>query len=167
MVQHADHVHTRCRRWIVIVWEPKEQIARAVFGQIRDATVSDAFVKRTDDYAALGFTNGAGTLVGGVVYFNWCSPSVQVAASGLPGWLTPDRVRVMFRFPFVAMPEQGYDIQVIVSHVAKPNMRARQFNKRLGFREVGKVPLAANGKDSIIFAMTKDECRWLKGKQNG
>lgn len=146
----------------MIVWEPRERIARAVFGQIRDVAVSDTFLARRDDYVTLGFGNGDNKLVGGVVYFNWCSPSVQVAASGLPGWLTPERVRVMFRFPFVAMPENGYDIQVIVSHVAKPNKRAREFNKRLGFREVGKIPRAANGKDSIIFAMTKDECRWLR-----
>lgn len=151
----------------MIAWEPRKKIAQAVFGQIRDASVSEQFLSRTDDYVTLGFTSDGSRLVGGVVYFNWCSPSVQVAAAGLPGWLTPDRVRAMFAFPFVAMPEQGYDIQVIVSHVAKPNKRARRFNERLGFREVGKVPRAANGKDSIIFAMTKDECRWLKGKQNG
>ena len=151
----------------MIVWEPRPKIAAAVFDAIRDASVSPAFLSRTDDYVTLGFTSAAGGLVGGVVYFNWCSPSVQVAASGLSGWLTPERVRAMFKFPFVAMPAQGYDIQVIVSHVAKPNKRARAFNKRLGFREVGKVPRAANGKDSIIFAMTKDECRWIKDHAHG
>ena len=47
--------------------------------------------------------------------------------------------------------------------VPSNNLRAIKFNEHIGFREVARVPHAVSeGVDYIVYAMGRDDCRWLE-----
>jgi hypothetical protein len=99
----------------------------------------------------------SGLPVGAVLYINYRVQTIEMACAGEPGWLTPGTLRDIFAYPYHQL-----GVWSVVSLVARRNKTARIFNKKLGFRELGVV---ANGPssedDSLIYSMTRPECRWL------
>lgn len=144
------------RRALIIV-EPRETIARWVFGQIRDEAGNESFFRLP--YWAMGFCDKGGQIRGGIVYHTHRGTTLEAMAAGLPGWLTPQRTRAMFAYGF-----DGIGSQVIIVSVAKANRRSRQLVERLGFGLRGVIPRAYAGRDAMIYSMHRDDCRWVKDK---
>jgi hypothetical protein len=42
------------------------------------------------------------------------------------------------------------------------NYHARQFNERIGFTEEARMKNACLGGDILIYAMHRDQCRWIR-----
>jgi RimJ/RimL family protein N-acetyltransferase len=57
-------------------------------------------------------------------------------------------------------------VEVIFGPVDSTNAAAIEFDKRIGFREIGRFPGAGLEGDLVLFAMTRDECRWIRGKEH-
>lgn len=115
------------------------------------------------DYEAIGVIGKGGDLIGGVIYAEWreVAPGqhdIRMHCAGEPGWLTKKTLRVFFSYPFVSLK-----CIRVTGTVAKANKRSRDLNKRLGFKEEGRIRDGLGcGRDMIIMGMLRSECRWIK-----
>jgi RimJ/RimL family protein N-acetyltransferase len=50
----------------------------------------------------------------------------------------------------------------ITGFVDENNYHARQFNERIGFTEEARMKNACLGGDILIYAMHRDQCRWIR-----
>ena len=100
-------------------------------------------------------------LIGVVGYDGWSETKVEIHSAGEPGtyWLTKELLCEAFTFPFI-----GLDKKVIISRVSTGNPAAVKMNKGLGFTQQCCIRDGADDGDLLIFAMHKDECRWLDMK---
>lgn len=101
----------------------------------------------------------AGELVAGVLYDNWNGVNVWMHVAIEPGtYLTPRFVRYAFEYPFVEM-----GCRRVSGWVEASNAAARRLDEHLGFRvEASLKGAASDGGDVLVYAMTRDECRWLR-----
>ncbi|MBL8583801.1 MAG: GNAT family N-acetyltransferase [Rhizobiaceae bacterium] len=108
-------------------------------------------------FEIVGVVRG-GDLMGAVLYTRWREKSIEMACAGEPGWLTPAALKDLFAYPF-----QRLGAYTVLSIVVRRNDRARKFNERLGFKHLGVIESGASkGEDSIIYSMTRPQCRWLE-----
>lgn len=127
-------------------------------------------------FYALGVTrpgsNGDRQLLGGVVYYNLrksAGKNVCIEAGfafDRANWASRDALWQLFAYPF-EQPPVGLGCATMVVQVRRSNRRSRGIVERLGFKLVGPIPRAFDGREDIcLYAMTKDKCRWLKEKSN-
>lgn len=74
-----------------------------------------------------------------------------------PELLSPRIVREAFEFPFVVC-----GCEAVLALVDSTNTAALDFDTRLGFAEVARVPNGGTDGDLVVLRMTRSECRWLK-----
>ena len=130
----------------------KEQVAAFVASQL-------GFTRGFDTYTAMGF----GTpLVAGVVYHNW-HPEAGVielsAASTTRQWLTRDRLRAVFGYPF---DELG--CQMCIARISEDNIRARRVWQALGADEFIIPRLRGRGEAEAIATLTVEAWRAFERK---
>lgn len=123
-------------------------------------------------FVALGVVrpvDGKPTLLGGVIYHNLhthAGKPVSIEASfafDRPNWVSRDALRQLFGYPFVQLK-----CAVLVVQARRSNKRARRMNTGLGFELIGPIPHAFDGREDImLYAMSREKCRWLKGYSNG
>ena len=102
-----------------------------------------------------------GRLICGVVYSEYRGHSIEATiASTDPRWASR---RVLFYF--FAYPFNELGVERLQTTVAKKNKQARKFNERLGFKYEGTGRKAwPDGSHACQYAMMKNECRWIKGR---
>jgi RimJ/RimL family protein N-acetyltransferase len=71
--------------------------------------------------------------------------------------MTKELLWYAFYYPFV---ECG--CKRVTGLVEEGNAAAREFDERLGFHLEAKLKDAAPEGDLLVYAMFRDECRWLK-----
>jgi hypothetical protein len=104
-----------------------------------------------------------GRAVDGVAaFFNREWANVEIAYAGEPGWLTPDLVRLGFRYVFDVL-----GCNRCTARIEADNAYSLHLAKRFGFVEEGRVRGLKNGRDVIILGMLKEECRHGWRKQQG
>jgi RimJ/RimL family protein N-acetyltransferase len=114
----------------------------------------------TRDFMCIGqWDDDKNELIGVVGYDGWSENMVEMHSAGEPGtyWLTKELLYRAFKFPF-----EGYGMKAIISRVSTGNPVAVKMNIGLGFKEQCRIRDGADDGDLIIFAMHRDECRWLK-----
>lgn len=74
-----------------------------------------------------------------------------------PEAMTPRIVREAFEFPFNVC-----GCEVVLGMVDSVNTQALDFDRRLGFEEIARIPNGGLEGDLIVFRMTRAECRWLR-----
>ena len=74
-----------------------------------------------------------------------------------PELLTRAMVREAFEFPFVIA-----ECNAILALVESTNAAALKFDKKLGFREVYRIPQGGMDGDLCVLQMLRTECRWLR-----
>lgn len=74
-----------------------------------------------------------------------------------PEALSPRIVREAFAFPF-----DTCNCAAVLGMVDSVNTAALDFDRRLGFKEIDRIPQGALEGDLVIFRMTRAECRWLR-----
>lgn len=95
-------------------------------------------------------------LVGAVLYTNWRESAIEMACA-FDGHLTRRDLRGLFAYPFMQL-----GCYTVLSIVERRNDRARKFNERLGFKHLGVIESGVSkGNDSIMYSMTRPQCRWI------
>jgi hypothetical protein len=109
------------------------------------------------DLRCIGVMRDDGTITGAVGYNGWSEQGVwmHVAFESEHG-LTRSLLHAAFHYPFIDCGRAA-----VYGLTPKRLEDAVSFNRKIGFREIGETV------DCIIFEMTRDECRWLKGAKNG
>lgn len=74
-----------------------------------------------------------------------------------PEMMSPRIVREAFEFPF-----NTCNCVAVLGMVDSVNQAALDFDRRLGFKEIDRIPGGALEGDLVIFRMTRAECRWLR-----
>lgn len=74
-----------------------------------------------------------------------------------PELMSPRVVREAFEFPFLRC-----GLEAVLGMVDSTNQEALDFDRRLGFTEIARVPNGGLDGDLVIFRMTRAECRWLR-----
>ncbi len=114
-------------------------------------------------HSAIGIDDGG--LICGVVYSNFIqhkgkplSMEVSIVAVNRK-WCTRKNLRVLFSYPFLQI-----GVERLQATIATDNLRAREFNVRLGFKVEGIGRRAYfDGRDCVVSSMLKNECRWING----
>lgn len=98
-----------------------------------------------------------GNLLGGVIYQDYRVRSVTVhVASWTADWLSRDLLWTIFTYPFDMLK-----VEQVLGIVASTNTRALDFDLRIGFKEVTRVPDVVPGGDLVVLSMRREDCRWL------
>lgn len=100
-----------------------------------------------------------GELVAGVIYEGINRNNLWMHVAAEPGrrWMTLDYLRAVFAYPFKVC-----GVRRVSGYVDESNADARRFDERLGFREEARLRGAANdGGDVIVYAMWREECRYV------
>ena len=63
---------------------------------------------------------------------------------------------IIFDYPFIQL-----GVSKIIGPVKSDNVKAIEFDKKLGFKEEARILDAFPNADLIFFVMNKDECRFL------
>lgn len=97
-------------------------------------------------------------LIGGVVYNNYvghdCQVSIAIERAAFMPW------RALFDYPF-----EQLGCARITAVVGRRNKKSRRLVTALGFKLEGVHMKGLDGfEDAISYGMTKEQCRWIKGK---
>lgn len=101
-----------------------------------------------------------GELVAGVLYegFNGRNVWMHVAAEPGARWMTREYLQYCFEYPFNEMK-----VDRVSGYVNASNTLARRFDEHLGFKPEAVLEGAApDGGDVIIYAMRRNDCRFLR-----
>lgn len=110
-------------------------------------------------YEAIGIEQD-GKIVAGVVYDNFDGKRCFMhCASDTRYWLTKDFLWYVFDYPFNQL-----DLEVIVVFVSSNNEKALKMNKHLGFKEECRIKNGFKDGDMVILSMYKNECKYLRNK---
>lgn len=99
-----------------------------------------------------------------VVYCNFQGKSCQthICSTG-KHWMSKEYLWAMFDYPF-----EKLGLKVILAVIAGSNEKSLKLSRKLGFKDVAKIPDAHDDGDLVILTMRPDECRWLTlGARNG
>lgn len=109
--------------------------------------------------STIGLTDDAGNLVAGVLCedFNGANMLFHVAAN--PGVMrgSEDFIRLCFIYAF-----EQLKCKRVTGVVASVNKKSIQLAEWLGFKEEARLAGAHPEGDLIVFAMHKEECKWLR-----
>jgi hypothetical protein len=95
-------------------------------------------------------------LLGGVVYTHFNGRSVQMHMAGEPGWVTPKMIWIAFDYPFNQL-----GVECVIGLVGEQDEQVLDYDRRLGFREIARVPDILPSGDLIVLSMMRKECKWL------
>jgi RimJ/RimL family protein N-acetyltransferase len=101
-----------------------------------------------------------GELVAGVLYEGYNRHNIWMHVAAEPGkkWMTRDYLRYCFYYPFVEL-----GVARVSGYVEASNDAAVRFDTHLGFKpEAVLRGAASDGGDVIIFAMWREECRYVE-----
>jgi hypothetical protein len=74
-----------------------------------------------------------------------------------PEAMTPRIVRDAFAFPF-----EVCGCEAVLGMVDSTNVQALEFDRRLGFEEIARIPNGGLEGDLVILQMLRGQCRWLR-----
>jgi hypothetical protein len=111
------------------------------------------------DFRALGRVVDK-SLVGVVGYngFNKSSCQMHMAGDG-KRWISRELLHRAFELPF-----ETWGLQMVIGLVPSGNTDALVIDKKLGFRQLTTIEGAHPDGALHLLVMTKEECRWLRGK---
>ena len=71
-------------------------------------------------------------------------------------WMSKEFLWAMFDYPF-----EKLGLKVILAVIAGNNEKSLRLSRKLGFKELAKIPDAIDDGGLVIFTMRPDDCRWL------
>lgn len=102
-------------------------------------------------------------LIAGIVYTDHSHDGANLdmsIASISPRWCTRPVLGALFAYPFELL-----HVRRVTAITGRKNRVARDFLKRLGFREEGIARHGFARDDAVIHGMLKSECRWTGGRR--
>lgn len=135
----------------------------------RDKEIAE-FVSRRIRQATFGPCTTMGVirqnkLIGGLVFHEYVPAykSVMVSyAFDRPSWATPSVLHSVALFVFDQL-----GCNRLCTLTPRKNKRSRRFVEGIGFKYEGCARKGFGADDAIIYGMLRQECRWLKGKEDG
>ncbi len=119
--------------------------------------------KRTAEFGNYGAAFGIGVqvqgrLVAGVVYneFNGVNMNMHTAALPKVRWLTKESLWYFFDYPF-----NRAKVNRVTALVGEGNVKSRKLVEGVGFSLETTLEGADPTGDLLVYAMWRDECRWL------
>ena len=99
-------------------------------------------------------------LWGGVTYTAYTGTSMGLHVAGFrPDWVCRDMIWVCFNYPF-----EQLGCSKLFGQVPASNLKALEFDLKLGFIEEARIKDVFPDGDLIVLAMKREDCRWLKLK---
>lgn len=97
---------------------------------------------------------------GGVIVTNYTGVSCALHTAGADEqWVTRDFLWALFDYTFNQL-----GCARVFGLVEEANERALDIDRRLGFREVARIPKMFASGDALVLQMRREECRWLRLK---
>jgi RimJ/RimL family protein N-acetyltransferase len=130
------------------------EMVRSKIPQMRDKTFGEC--------TAIGVIRRE-VLVGGVVYHRYRGFDVLMSTYLTPGALLPGTLRALFAYPF-----NDLGCKRVSAIIGKKNKKSRKLCEGLGFVLEGVMKRGLDGfEDAFLFGMLKENCRWLKEREDG
>lgn len=99
-----------------------------------------------------------GELLGGVIYQGYTGASIRMHVAGFnPRWIDRDMLWMAFYYPF-----EQLGVSKVLGFVHSTNLKALDFNRKLGFKEEARVTGVFRDADLVIVSMRREDCPWLK-----
>ena len=114
--------------------------------------------------SAVGEVDDSGTPLWAVVYDHY-EPhgSIQLhIAIDNPKYVTRRAIQAVFEYPFYQL-----GVKKVLGIVNSTNEAALTFDMRLGFTVEAIISDAYDMGSMYILSMTQEQCRWLRGQDNG
>ena len=97
-------------------------------------------------------------LLGGVLFQAYTGASIAIHMAGFtPTWANRDILWAAFHYPF-----EQLKVRQVLGQVPESNEAALEINRKLGFKEVARIAGVYEDGAAVIFAIQKEDCRWLK-----
>lgn len=104
-----------------------------------------------------------GTPLGAAVFHEYRGNDIQVScAADSRRWLNRGILRAIFSYPFIQL-----GVDRLTSCVPARNAHTRRFIESLGFQVEGIMRRGFPDDDCVIYGLLKEECKWIKGENNG
>ena len=58
-------------------------------------------------------------------------------------------------------------VETVLGLVDSTNHKALEFDRKLGFKELYRIPNGGIDEDLVVLGMNKSECKWIKENQHG
>lgn len=100
-----------------------------------------------------------GELVAGVLYEDFTHANIVCHIAGVGNWATKGYLGAIFHYPFAQLK-----VRRITVPVCSTNLRSIALVTRMGFTIEARLSRATPAGDLLLFAMFKDECRFLGGR---
>lgn len=100
-----------------------------------------------------------GVLIAGVMYDSYFKDgSIMMHVAAEPGrrWLTRERLRIFFHYPF-----EYLGVRKVIGLVQSTNKEAIRFDEHIGFNLEARLTGACVGGDLLLYTMTRNQCRFL------
>lgn len=145
-----NYVHKSVNKIVV----NDERIARFV----AQAVGSDDFTA----HGTIGVLAGRATgeeILAGIVYDNFNGANICMHVGAKPGvnWVSRKLLHLAFDYPF-----RQLGCRRVTGLVPESNVAARRFNEHLGFKVEARIRAGAMDGDVLIYAMFREECRFLQ-----
>ena len=114
--------------------------------------------------SALGELNDDGDIKWAAVYDRYepgGSIHMHIAIDN-PKYVTRQAISACFEYPFCQL-----DVKKVLGIVNSENHAALTFDLRLGFHVEHVIKDAYDRGDMYILSMTREQCRWIRGKDYG
>lgn len=99
-----------------------------------------------------------GKLLGGVIFTGYCGASICIHVAGFdPHWINKSMLWITFDYPFNQL-----GVKKLIGQVPSSNLKALEFDKKLGFKEEARISDVFPDGDLIVLSMRREDCRWLK-----
>jgi RimJ/RimL family protein N-acetyltransferase len=96
-------------------------------------------------------------LAGGALLQAWTGASASIHMAGFwDRWANRDLLWCTFDYCFLQL-----GLKCLIAQVPSDNEVALKIDKRMGFREVARIPDVFHTGDCVILQMYKEDCRWL------
>lgn len=134
-----------------------------VFNQ--NERISDYLIKKKAgnifyNFQAIGVEKD-GELVGGVIYDSYeIGYRCAMSCAGETGWITRKFLNIFFDYPFNQLK-----VKVITASALSGNIDSCRVLEGCGFKEQVRIPEASKDGDLIIYAMYREDCKYLKGNK--
>ena len=114
--------------------------------------------------SAMGHITSKDEVLWAVVYDHYeegGSIQMHIAISD-PKVVTRRAICAVFEYPFNQL-----DVKKVIGVVNSENIKALTFDVRLGFLVEAIITDAYDVGDMYILSMTREQCRWIRGKNHG
>lgn len=97
-----------------------------------------------------------GELIAGTLY-DYFNGSSIFASVVIEGRITREWVWFIFHYPFVQL-----GVNVILAAIDQANVKSKRLTEHFGFTQIATIPDGAPSGDTLLYALSKDKCTWIR-----